>query len=99
MGARNRTNDVEAQPCSLDLFQPAALNTVKPPEDALQLFARNSNTTVLHANPHGIGRRRRYTDRDPDDLTRILDRVVEEVDDDGAQFLGVAANHQRTVVV
>ena len=52
---------------------------------------------VLHAHPDGVRRRRRHRNGDAHGLPRILHRVVEQVGDDGAKLLGVAAHHRRAV--
>ncbi len=95
----DRSNDVQPKAGALDLLQASGLHAVEAVEDALELLARNSDSSVLYAHPHRVwrwcGDRHRY----PDPIARILDRIVEQVADDGPQLFSVALHDERVIVV
>src|SRR5215211_7472801 len=70
MGPRDRADDVETQPGAFDLLEGPRLDAIEAVENPFQLFLRNADAPVLHANPDGIRRRRRHGDADPNVAAR-----------------------------
>src|SRR4030095_14421488 len=98
MRARDRADDVQTKARALDVAEPASLDAIEAVEDPLQLLLRNADAAILDADPYRVGGRCGDRDRHLNRLAGVLDRVVEQIGDDGAELLGVADDRERPAV-
>jgi hypothetical protein len=75
------------------------LHAIEPVEDAFQLLLRNADAAVLYADPDRVRGGRGDRDGDADVGPGVLDGVVEQVGDDRAELLGIAAHDELADVV
>src|SRR5579883_2418705 len=83
-------HDEQTQAGALDAHDHTVGDAVETFEDTADFRARDADAAVAHA--HGDAVRARLGDFDLDAhlLARVLDRVIEQVQDDGLEFVGVA---------
>ena len=95
---RNRLHNEQAQPGSFHMRQRAMADAVKALEDAFQIVGRNAHPVVLHAenNPLFVGRIQAHPHIHI--LAGIFDRIVENVENRGAEVLSAAQHaHPRAI--
>ena len=81
-------DDRQAQTSPAHFPRTGLVDSVKPFEDALMIFGGDSTAGILHQNDNLVGLRV-PTERDLPLTGRIFQRVVDEIDENGPQALGI----------